>query len=782
MAYGNTDRKGPDSKYTEQVQRDLKTIIDHFYEADRPTRERQIREWKKLEYYWSGIQRVYWDDLAHDWRVYDQQNEYGDNQAGHYDKPVNVYRAYLESIIAALSATVPLVKCYPDDADNVNDILTAKGGTKIAKLVYDHIDADLLWIKALYTFCNQGMVAAYNYSAEDEEYGTVEVDEYKDEVQAYNEAVCPSCGKILAGEELELAESIKEQSEDEFQPGEPNRINELNSITPMAVVCPRCQFTFNPDIQEKTIVVTRLVGKMNKPKARQIIVVNGGLFVNVPNWARNQSEIPYLEYAYETHYSNVLAKYPWLRDNLGIKGTEISSSDNEFYGRWGRLSPQYAGDETGTRNNPTCRNWWLRPQAFEIISDESNRKKLYELFPDGACVVFVNDRFADARPENLDDCWTLTFNPLSEYVHFDPLGILLVSVQDITNDLISLSLQTIEHGIPTTFVDPSVVNLEQYADNEIAPGSVFPAKPKGGKSLGESFYTVDTASLGREVDPFAERINQLGQLTSGALPTLFGGSLPSAQRTAAQYQMSRNQALQRLQTTWKIFNVWWKKVFGKVIPAYIKGMIEDERIVQPKGDNFVNIVIKKAEMDGKIGSVHLESSEELPKTWSQVRDMVMELIKLGNPDLLALLGAPENLEVMQKVFGPTGLKIPNEADREKQLDEINVLLRSEPQVIPPQVQGMQPMFLPTVMPDQDIDNHAVEAEICRDWLVGEAGRQAKTDNQGGYQNVLAHFRMHKQFLQMQMMQQMQQQSAMQPNKPPTTGSGEENAGRSESVN
>lgn len=725
-------------EYSEEVQRNLKTIIDHFDQSDRATRERQIRLWKKLEFYWSGMQRIWWDEVAHDWRVYDVESEADDNQAGYYDKPINVFRAYLESIIAALSATVPKIKCFPDDADNPSDLLTAKGGTKIASLVYDHIDADLLWIKALFVFCLQGMVAAYNYTAEDESYGTVEQDEYKDFEENESVSICPSCGKVFEGDELAVAKSIRSAEGDQFRPDQDTLIPELENE---GIICPQCQMMINPDVQDRTITVRRIVGKINVPKARQCIDINGGLFVNVPNWARYQSDCLYLEYAYETHYANVLFKYPGLREKLGINNSNLSSSNagSEWYGRWGRLSPQYLGETP--ENTPTVRNWWLRPAAFEVISDEAQRDELKKLFPNGAKCVFVNDQYAEAKQEKLDDYWTLTFNPLSEYIHFDPLGLLLVSVQDITNDLLSLTLQTIEHGIPQTFADPSVLNFEQYRNAEVAPGAVFPAKAKGGKNLGEGFYTVATATLSKEVDPFAERVNRLGQLASGAQPQLWGGSGPSNQRTATQDQMSLNQSIGRLQTTYKIFNSWWKNIFGKVIPAYIENMIDDERIVQEKGDSFVNLVIKKAEMDGKIGSIHLESSEELPKTWSQIRAMVMELINLNNPEIMTLLGAPENLEVLQKVFGATGLQVPNEKDRTKQYDEIGLLIKSEPFIAGNEV-------MPSIMPEELVDNHVVEAEICRSWLVGEAGRQAKMDNKAGYENVLAHFKAHVMFIQM----------------------------------
>ena len=62
-------------------------------------------------------------------------------------------------------------------------------------------------------------------------------------------------------------------------------------------------------------------------------------------------------------------------------------------------------------------------------------------YPNGVKVVVVDDHVAHAENEALDDCWTITNNPLSDHIHFDPIGLLLTSVQDITNDLISLTFR-----------------------------------------------------------------------------------------------------------------------------------------------------------------------------------------------------------------------------------------------------------------------------------------------------------------------------------------------------
>src|SRR5215471_16513101 len=197
-------------------------------------------------------------------------------------------------------------------------------------------------------------------------------------------------------------------------------------------------------------------------------------------------------------------------------------------------------------NAVTVRNAWLRPAAFNVLDQIDDINYLKEKFPNGAKCVFINDIYAESCNESLDDAWTLLYNPLSDFIHFDPLGLLLVSVQEITNDLISLILQTIEHGIGQTFADPAVLNFNAYRQMESVPGGVYEATPKTGKSIGDAFYEAKTATLSAEVMPFAQNIQSLAQLVSGALPSLFGGAMEGSQ-TASQYSMSRAQALQRLQ-------------------------------------------------------------------------------------------------------------------------------------------------------------------------------------------------------------------------------------------
>lgn len=736
----------------------LKDTVEYFWKEDSATRERQLRQYKRLKLLWEGFTQIWYDEVAHDWRIWDGDidNDSGDQVA--YDKPINVFRAYLESIIAALSVLVPPIKCYPDDADNPLDLQTAKAADKIAELIFRHNDGQLLWLQALFTYCTEGMVAAYNYTKDDEEFGTYEEPKYEDtevteEVEAPAE-VCTNCGFNVADTQL------TNQLKDEYDP-EAIELNDALMNVDDSNLCPQCAMQLEPTVVQRTKVVSRLVGVTTHPKSRQCIEVYGGLYVKVPNYARKQSDIPYLIQAYEAHYSTVRAYYseenPELRSKIGSDRTPSF----EIAERQGRMNLQYGGEEP--QDMVTIRNCWLRPSAFEIHSAEDT-KLLRTKYPNGAKVVMLNQHFGEAENQNLDDHWTLTYNPMSDYLTFNPIGLFLVSVQEITNDLISLQLQALEHGIPQTFADPNVLDFDKYRQSEVAPGSIYPARPKvGSDSLGNAFYEVKVATFPGESLQFGDNIQSLGQMASGAMPSLFGGDIQGS-KTASQYSMSRAQSLQRLQNTWKMFTSWHKNIYGKVIPAYIKEMTTDERFVKLDNGNFVNVVIRKAELEGKLGSIELEANENLPIAWNARKDVIMQLMEANNPQILQMLATPENLPLIYDAIGINDFQIPGEDARNKQYDEIKILLATEPLTMPNDPEEIQigemmgqpqpaEIEFPSVAVDE-FDDHQVELAICIKWINSPAGQLAKQENPAGYKNVILHAREHKKVVDEMMAAQM----------------------------
>jgi ribosomal protein S27AE len=340
----------------EDIQKLLKEVCDHFDKEDRATRERQIRTWRRLKLMWDGFQRVWYSEVAHDWRVWDDQINADSSNQSYYDKPINIFRAYLESIIAALSITIPPIKCYPDDADNPLDLATAKAGDKIGELIYRHNDVVLLWLHALFVFCTEGMIACYSYPREDEKYGTYEKDEYEEITE--EQRLCPNCNEQLADELFSNREL------DEFMPGDDD-VEIKNIIKNQGPICPECGSMLDPELQKSPLIVTRLIGKTTHPKSRICTEVYGGLYVKVPNYAMKQEDTPYLIFSYETHYANAIERYGHLRSKLNTKIGPGSGGLYDPYERWARLNPQYNGEYP--MDTVTVRNNWLRCAAFNVL-------------------------------------------------------------------------------------------------------------------------------------------------------------------------------------------------------------------------------------------------------------------------------------------------------------------------------------------------------------------------------------------------------------------------------
>lgn len=759
---------------SEEIQRNLLTVVEQFDKEDREVRERQIRKCKQLKLFWDSIFQHWYSEVAHDWRVWDSNLSEDTSDQGYYDKPINTFRPLIETIIAALSVTTPAAKCYPSDAENSLDTVTAKAGDKISRLIDNHNNAPLLWLKAIYTFYTEGTVFGYAYPQSNVKYGSYDTSKYAESVEMRKTEICPQCGQETEVEdtpEPELAPEPGMEMESEVNLGDEFMPEEQTDL------CSKCgnQVVMQPGVKQFT--VTKLVGKTSNPKTRVCLEVYGGLYVKIANYAKKAEHSPYLIFSEEQHYAVAVEEYEHLQTNekLRVKMKQGGTSRDD-YAQWGRLNTLYMGEYPNYV--VTVRKAWLRPCAFNVLGDDKAIAELKKLYPRGVKVCLVNDEFGSAEDQALDDYWTISVNPEEDYLAHDPAGIPLVSQQEITNDLISLIIQTIEHGIGQTFADPGVLNFKAYKDTETTPGGVYEATPKSGKSVGDGFYQMKTATLSAEVMPFFEMVKGLGQFVSGALPSLFGGQLDGS-NTASEYSMSQANARQRIQNIYKLFTHWWKEVKGKAIPIYINEMKWDENDVQKLPDgSFINMFIRMSELEGKIGKIELEAADNLPMTWTQNKDTIMKLIEAQNPVFLEMFAAPENIPVLRDAIGLTDFYIPGEDDRSKQNDEIRELLASEPIQNPqmgqmgPDGQPVQPQegeeqemdpaasapFMPSVEIDVTYDNHKVQFEIVRQWAISEAGRLAKIENEPGYQNVLLHGQMHFFEMNKQMILEQAQES------------------------
>ena len=719
----------------------IKGLIDSYLLEDKFARDIVIRINKKLELYYKGYQKLFWSAGLGDWNSpnfpgfdqasFAQQDSEAATLPDATTKIFNVYRGYGESVIAALSAGTPSVKFFPENADDILDISTSKAFSKIAKKIEKDNNSDLLFVKALYILWNQHFVAAYNYANQDAKYGFNHKEIVSDVEEITESQNCPNCG-----EETQNSE------------------------------CPNCG-PVQPIPTQNTQMVQKVTGYEKIPKIKEIIEIYGSLNVQVPSWVFDIKSTPYVCLDFEIHSSLAKKMFPQIKDKIH------GHSDTGEMGRWARATVELS---RGTENQlVTLRRIWLRSWTSELLSNDDEWAESFQRqYPEGCLVTLVDDVIANVEAENLDEHWTFSKCPVSAKIYSEPGGLNMIDVQDTVNEVLNVETQTISYGIAETFADPEVINFRDWGKNKSQPGMLTPATPKSGQTLNDAFFQLKPATLSQEVDPFNDRLKEVGQFISGAYPAIYGGPTEGGSKTLGSERDSRAQALQRLSLTWKMLNVWWPEVVEKSTREFAANMQFDVNTVETNGDDFINVWVKMAEMGGNVGDVRSDSSEQIPVSWAQKRDTILSLIQLGDDTIKSVLYDPNNSEMIAENIGFGEIYIPGADDRNVQLEEIKQLVSSGP-LMQPQIdqmtglpmtdqftgQPLPPIPMTSVPIQPQIDRHDVHIAVGKAWCNSAIGRATKQMNPPAYENVVLHIQAHLQEEQMEMMQQQMQEEQSQ---------------------
>lgn len=680
-----------------------KAIVDICFACDQEdlnARNVMMMTWKKYEMYWRGIQAFY-NSVAHDWQVPNAEmlSELG-IPADAYTRVLNVTKPYGESIVAALSSSLPSITYLPDDAEVDEDVATAKAYSKIEELINRHNSSPLLFMKAIWLLYKEGLVFAHNYNREDSKYGTYKAQNKVNKTRDVHNVSCPECAGSVQMHSL---------------PPEVSGGKEIQ--------CPNCQQQMLPEVETNQELFEE-IQEVDKPKTRECIDVYGPLYIKVPWSAKKQEDFGYLSRRFEQDKALLMEIYHEFADDIEKVGT----AEYLDYERFARQGVEIQGEILS--NQLTCRQTWLRPWKYNILGGGQRDliNALKKLFPDGCCATIVgNSLLVEVTSEKLDEHWTTSIHPLSSNVHVDAMVTSLIPIQDAQTDIFNLGIQTIEQGIPETFADPAVLDFDKYKNEEATPGMLYAATPPPGKTMSDSFYTLKSASLSEEYSVFKGNLDKAGEFVTGAFPSVYGGEQEGG-KTLGEYRESRGQALQRLGITWQVLSYWWSELMSKSTISFARHMGTDEKIVKQNGTGYVNTWIRRVELDGKVGGVQPETSNQLPSTWSQQRDLIFQLMNMKSPEISSMLMHPNNTPVLRKIGGLTDLYIPGEDSRNKQYAEFIDLLN-----------GVDVQVLET-------DDHQIELITCKSFLNSGTGLTYKKLQPQGFQKIMAHYQQHMQFL------------------------------------
>jgi len=617
---------------------DLITIAE---EEDKDLRIPLVNIYKRNTYYFNNIQNIFFDPIARDYRnINTVLEELQKNGINGNVKIINVYRAWIESIIAALSVETPTVEFAPEDADNPDDVESAKAFENIGKLISQKNAAALLLIKALVILMNKGTIFGHNRYKYDPSYGTFESagKTVQKEVKEVDYR-CPGCGELL---------------ESAVPSGE--------GIAPMMFTCESCGMESPGEPTERIDVVDEVVEWDNTPKGMSLLEIYGPTEVKAPLYAHSQAEMGYIILRIDDNIAKFRAEY---QESLGEDEILTDKMDLDSYERWGRLPPEYLGEFP--KHMATVRHCYFRPWYYYTLEDVEKRDILLQKYPNGLRASIIGDTIVEKEHTDFDREWTVSEDPRAEFIHAEPAGNAIIPVQDAENDIFNLGLQSIEFGIPETFVHPKTVNLKKYSESQAMPGMMSPAMPYApDRALADGFHTIKTATMSGEYSTFAQGLQSRGQLVSGALPSLFGGQSVAGSKTADEYRQSRAQALQRVQIPWRTIKVFWNKFIYKGSVQYAENLQSDEKFQEKRNGSYINIWIYKSSLLGKVGQVEPDMNETLPSSWAQKRDFITKMIEMKDDTVHAILLHPNNSEVMRKYTGLPDLYIPGANDRNKQ--------------------------------------------------------------------------------------------------------------------
>lgn len=704
----------------------LLELVEYAEKEDRDVRWPLLAKCKRNDNYFNNLQNIFYDYVARDFRTIESVMTQLNKNETLDIKNVNIYRAHAESLIAALSVELPNMEVAPDDAENPDDIETADTYQKAGAVIAKHNAANLLLIKSLTTQFNCGTVFGLTTFKTDPKYGTTRKPSKFDQVKKkYYDIRCQYCSDLLDS-------GVSEEQLPNYQNAN--------------VECPSCDYVGTPGIYIRFEFETEATEWEDTPKGRSHLDVFGPNYVKVSLYARRQENVGYLILRLEDHIAKWRSVYNEY-DNL-----QAESGDIERYERWSRLPVEYEG--ALPTDICTGRYAWFRPWYYYTIENEDRRKLLLDKYPDGVHVTVIGDKVVDKKTEMLDDRWTISFDPRANYVHAEAPGNTLVPLQDSTTDIFNLGIQSIEYGIPETFVHPKTVNLEKYSKTKAAPGMMVNAMPPDpGSQLSEGFHTVQASTLSSEYTTFARDLNSITQFITGDFPSIFGGT--AGENTATEYVESQGRALQRLQLTWAVIKHFWSHLLFKSTKDYLSNIKEDERFTEKQNGSYINVWIRKSSLTGKVGHVEPDINGQLPQSWSQKRQFVMQMLEMQNPVVGQILLNPNNTELLKRATGLPEFYIPGEKDRNKQWAEFYLLSQQEPIG-----EGK-----PSVDIDIDADDHQVHMMVLKDILVSPAGIQLYKENPAGYQNNIFHYRAHELALQAKTMSPAEGSSEGE--KPPT---------------
>lgn len=520
------------------------------------------------------------------------------------------------------------------------------------------------------------------------------------------------------------------------------------------------------------------------PRGEEIATVYGKLEHRVPMGSQLISEMPFVMVAFELDVADSKARYPKYSEKIKPGGGVSGENELDRIARINcqlALQASYVTGDSMVRDS-TNQYIWFRPAFFMEVKDAGQREELFEKFPDGLKVTLASDIIVGCRNECMDDHLTLIHASPGSGQNRLALGGKLISIQKRLNTWVDLLDAYFVRTIPGTYVPEPIFDVKALAAGPRAPGDYTPyqfSQVPEGRSIKDLIQTeelpLNNPAMPQMIMYFIEN---LPQYLVHAMPSLFGSE--SNTDTYRGIAIQRDQALAASSTPWGHIQEATASYFrqavqlaGQCRTGAIDGMDESGNAIR----------IELADLKGKV-LAYPETDANFPESWIQKQSRYEQMIITAttNPFMAGILSSPQNARLAKDMAGFSELMVPGADAYEKQMGELDVLLKTGPlpnpvfqqlqegsmelkaqiearqaqgAVVPPeaiaQLKQMQqqmettPQWVSTVPVDKKTDNHPVERQACLDLINSERGRRMKNgtaEDREHFKNVHVHFEEH----------------------------------------
>jgi hypothetical protein len=690
----------------------IKQLCSKVAQRDLVSRRLEVRDTWKSRYFWRGNQHLLPGPKG-TWLTANMVQMGGQSYNDHSDE-TNIYLAFGDILVAALTASLPAVRFEPEDPTNASDISASENSEK-AKLLIER-NNDMLTILA-------------------------DVDRY-----LYTDGRCIlEARHVLDGQRFGYSNPgvTEEQEEIAYLPaaGEPGP----------------------PPEQEGQGV----------PRGSEVIKVYGVLESKIAVQSNCLADSSYCQISVEGDITKFKTEYPDSADEIQSGQSPTAESEYERLARTSimmGMRPSAMTSDSMTFN-ATKQRTWVRPEFFTEESDDDLRQWLYQEFPKGCMAVMVGTTLCEQRNESMDDHLTLIHARSGDGAHRPALGSPVMPIQEKLNDCVDLIHESFMHLIPRVWVG-SEVDTNALAAAERKPGQYLKAPKITGKSTADLFFTEQQIEIAQGLIQYMQWLfGEAPQFLSGGSPALFGGDT-KGNDTLGGITIQRDQALGRIGLTWRNIRAGYASMIRQAVQA--AATYRDEQMtgsVPGQGKQVQKLTIDPNDLKGNIRCFP-DQDDNFPESWVAKRAVWNNVIAMAekNPVLAKILSMSRNMMLAKDKAGLPEMVIPGADSSEKQLGEIQILLQGPPEPnpayeeavqkvqamagqaqaagvqIPPQAaqqvqQSLPPQVVSTV-PVGKLDKHAEEANEIETWANSPEGIREKASNPQGFQNVETHYDEH----------------------------------------